>query len=89
MSGSSTLTLKSGSSTLTLKSALKSPKVLIWVPIDGCMRATKVTENFVAPLLHPKPRSVSGILRYAVRMKEIPETGLRLGKIGPRFDQAL
>jgi hypothetical protein len=33
--------------------------------------------NFVAPLLHPKPRSARGILGYAVGMMGIPETGLR------------
>jgi hypothetical protein len=32
---------------------------------------------FVALLLHPTSRPASGILRYAVRMMGIPETGLR------------
>jgi hypothetical protein len=50
-------------------------------PSEQCWRkerTLKGTRMFVAPLLHPKPRSARGILGYAAGMIWIPETGLRL-----------
>ena len=48
------------------------------VPIEVCTRATEITTGFVAPLLHPRPRSARGIVGYAVRMREIPENGIEI-----------
>jgi hypothetical protein len=49
-------------------------------PSEQCWRKERTLKGarmFVAPLLHLKPRSARGIVEYAVRMMEIPETGLR------------
>jgi CRISPR associated protein Cas1 len=48
------------------KYALQSPEVLAWVPIEEYTRTPEITNHFVAPLLHPKPRSAGRILGYAV-----------------------
>ncbi len=64
--------------TLGAKTALQSGKRRPKTALEVRWEEQKHSRKFVAPLLHLECRSASGIVGYAVRMREIPETGLRL-----------